>query len=143
MTTEITSQFAPLLPPGVSVTERPAVGEVASINSAPTVSGDTIGASSSEAAEGKNPGTEVFPTIGERPSTEDSLSGVVKNLNDLVQVVHHELKFSLDDEADRMVVQVIDSETDEVIRQIPSDEILALVKHLAESRQGGLLTEQA
>ncbi len=37
-------------------------------------------------------------------------------------------------EADQLVVKVVDSETNEVIRQIPPEELMQLTKHLNELR---------
>ena len=58
----------------------------------------------------------------------------VSNLNQLVRDLHRELKFSVDDDSGETVVKVIDKETDEVVRQIPSAEVLRLRKRLEESR---------
>lgn len=41
-------------------------------------------------------------------------------------------------EADQLIVKVVDSETDEVIRQIPPEELMELTKHLNEL-QGNLV----
>jgi len=67
----------------------------------------------------------------ERPY-EEALNGTVSDLNILAQQMRRELRFSLDDESGEMVVKVIDKETDKVLRQIPSDEILALRKRMAD-----------
>jgi flagellar protein FlaG len=61
----------------------------------------------------------------------------VSNLNDYVQVIRRELQFRVDKETGQTVVTVLDSETREVIRQIPREEVLALARHLG--REKGLL----
>jgi flagellar protein FlaG len=57
----------------------------------------------------------------------------VEEINKHVQVVPRELQFSIDDSSGRMIVQVIDTETDEVVNQIPAEELLAIARHLRET----------
>jgi flagellar protein FlaG len=52
------------------------------------------------------------------------------------------LSFSIDDSTGKTVVMVTDAETGEMIRQIPSEEMLALARSL-EKMQGMLLQQQA
>lgn len=54
--------------------------------------------------------------------------------------VAQELMFSVDDDTGRAVIKIIDSSTDEVIKQIPSEEILAIAKALDKLQ--GLLVRQ-
>jgi flagellar protein FlaG len=51
-----------------------------------------------------------------------------------------DLRFTIDKETGKTVVRIIDSTTDEVIRQIPSEEVLAISK--AIDRMQGLLLKQ-
>jgi len=53
-----------------------------------------------------------------------------------------DLKFSMDLENGKPIIQVIDRETDTVLRQIPSVEMLALSKAL-EKMQGVLMSRSA
>ncbi len=57
---------------------------------------------------------------------------VVNELNDAILGVRRELRFSIDEDSGRAVVQVMDSETGEMIRQLPSEEILAVSRHIRE-----------
>ncbi|MCB1802330.1 MAG: flagellar protein FlaG [Gammaproteobacteria bacterium] len=63
----------------------------------------------------------------------EGLQDVVSNLNQLVRDLHRELQFSVDDDSGETVVKVIDRETDEVVRQIPSEEVMRLRKRLEEA----------
>ena len=69
--------------------------------------------------------------VGPREDESDPahLRELVSNLNQRVQSVHRELKFSVDEDTGRTVIRVINSETEEVIRQIPPDEILAIARN--------------
>jgi flagellar protein FlaG len=64
----------------------------------------------------------------------------VRNLNEFVKPYNTSLSFSVDEESGRLVVKVTDDETKEVIRQLPSEEALALAKALDKLK--GLLIHQ-
>lgn len=61
------------------------------------------------------------------------LDQVVSDLNSLVHDLHRELRFSVDRDSGDTVVKVVDSETDEVLRQIPSEDVMRLRKRLEDA----------
>ena len=61
----------------------------------------------------------------------------VQEMNDYVQNIERDIEFSVDDDTGRTIVQVKDSNTGELIRQIPREEILDIVKSLKDAQ--GLL----
>jgi flagellar protein FlaG len=63
---------------------------------------------------------------------EDELESAVVELNKAVQNMQRNLEFSVDDATGRTVVKVKDRETDEIIRQMPSEEVLKLAQHMHE-----------
>jgi flagellar protein FlaG len=65
--------------------------------------------------------------------SQEALEKVVSQLNAYIQNTQRDVDFSVDDATGRVVVKVIDSESEEVIRQIPSEEMLAISRHLVES----------
>ena len=65
--------------------------------------------------------------------SQKALEKVVSQLNAYIQNSQRDVDFSVDDSTGRVVVKVIDSESEEVIRQIPSEEMLAISRHLVES----------
>lgn len=76
--------------------------------------------------------------------SKETVERVVSELKDYVQNSRRNLDFQVDDVTGRVVVKVIDSNSDTVIRQIPSEEILALSRRLADSikeAQKGMLLE--
>ena len=76
--------------------------------------------------------------------SQEAVERVVSELKDYVQNSRRNLDFQVDDVTGRVVVKVIDSNSDTVIRQIPSEEILALSRRLAESLEDahkGMLLE--
>ena len=62
----------------------------------------------------------------------DDLKQAVSKLNDYVQNVQRNLQFSIDKESGATVVKVIDSKSEKVIRQMPTEETLRLARSLAE-----------
>lgn len=70
------------------------------------------------------------------------LSEAVSRMSDHVQNIRRGLEFSIDEELDRTVITVYDVESEEIIRQIPSEEFLELVRHFNSMGEGGLLNEE-
>ncbi len=68
------------------------------------------------------------------PSSEQELASAVKKINDFFQVVRRDLQFSIDGDSGLTVVKVVDVESGEVIRQIPSEEVLAIAASLDQAR---------
>ena len=64
---------------------------------------------------------------------KEPLQDVVSHLNDLVRELHRKLEFSVDQDSGDTVIKVVDRETDEVVRQIPSEELMHLRKRLQEA----------
>ncbi len=64
----------------------------------------------------------------------DELKSAVIELNKAVQNLQRNLEFSVDDITGQTVVRVVDKETDEVIRQMPSEEVLKLAQHMQEQQ---------
>ena len=58
--------------------------------------------------------------------SRESFDRVVSELEAFVQSVQRNLNFQVDDQTGRVVVSVVDSTNDSVIRQIPSEEMLVL-----------------
>lgn len=81
----------------------------------------------------------------EQVSAEE-LGRAVDTINAHVQNLQRSLQFSVDEELGRTIVKVLDSETDEMIRQIPTEEVLAIARTIqdmtAENRADGLFFEE-
>jgi flagellar protein FlaG len=69
-----------------------------------------------------------------------SIASAVKKLNDYVAPALQTIEFSIDDETDRIVVKVVDTSTQKVLRQIPNEEVLAISKTLDKLQ--GLVVRQ-
>ena len=71
-----------------------------------------------------------------------SVRQAVDDINRSEQVRSNGLRFKVDEETEKTVVSVIDQKTEEVIRQIPSEEALAIAQSL-EQAIGNLIKEKA
>ena len=68
---------------------------------------------------------------------QEALEEIVQNVQDHVQNVQRDLQFTVDDDSGEAIVSVYDSKTKELIRQIPSDEMLKLNQYFSDNK--GLL----
>lgn len=89
----------------------------------------------------ETPPSGLTPTE-QQPSVEH-LKDAVKDINKAMRQSNRNLEFSVDADTSRMVVRLTDTETGELIRQIPSDETLAISRSLGEFQQGLLLRQKA
>ena len=60
------------------------------------------------------------------------IQAAVSELSGFVQTNKRQLNFSIDEGSDKQVVKVIDAESGEIIRQIPTEEVLKLSERLQE-----------
>ena len=57
---------------------------------------------------------------------------LLKQIKTITEDGLYSVRFERDSGSNTLVVKIVDSETDEVIRQIPQEELLELSKHLEE-----------
>ena len=114
-------------------------GEISSIASNRALSGAAKNsrpvAQTDLATVPENGGKALPPKGRELPSpVADSaqISEAVSRINEIVQSIQRDLSFNLDQESGRTIIRVIDSQSGELIRQIPSEEVLAIAKQLRD-----------
>ena len=69
------------------------------------------------------------------PTTEltgEQLREVVQSVEEAIAFVNRSIRFRVDDSTDTLVTLVINRDTNEVIRQVPPEEMLALARRLRE-----------
>ncbi|MFO8044916.1 MAG: flagellar protein FlaG [Halomonas sp.] len=64
------------------------------------------------------------------PPSRDALVEPLQRINEVMR--HYGVQFELGDEASRVITQIIDRESGEVIRQIPAEEVLRVAERLGE-----------
>jgi len=77
-----------------------------------------------------------------QPITQEAVAAAVQSANAYVQSVSSSLQFSLDKDTGHTVVKMIDTQTEEVLRQFPSEEMLAISKSI-DRMQGLLINREA
>lgn len=71
---------------------------------------------------------ETAPPVAELSKTE--LQQAIDVVNQAVALEQRSLSFSIDDVSGRSVIKVIDFETEELIKQIPSEELLKVAQDI-------------
>jgi len=114
---------------GVGMMRIAAQGQIVE---APTVSGSTKVTSSEVTAKTSVTTKEVSQPIVEEQNilkedqeiTKEKLKQAVETVNEFLQINHSSSKFVLHDGLERYFVQVVDAETEEVVKEIPPRKLL-------------------
>jgi flagellar protein FlaG len=81
-------------------------------------------------------GGEALPSIGKelpaRAADSAEISEAVTRINEIVQSVQRDLSFNVDEDSGQTIIRVVDSGSGELIRQIPSEEALAIALQLRD-----------
>lgn len=73
--------------------------------------------------------------IENRAGNEMQLGDAISRVESFLQGQNRNLTFSIDENTERSVVTVLDSDSGDVIRQIPSEELLVLAERIQELQQ--------
>ena len=68
--------------------------------------------------------------------SREELQGIVEKLNEHIQSVQRNLNFSVDDSSGKTVIRVVDTSTEELVRQIPSEDALRISQSIQEQLDG-------
>jgi flagellar protein FlaG len=79
------------------------------------------------------------PAQPQQPDTRQ-LGTAVERINEQLRAAAQNIRFSIDEDTGKTIVRVVDSNSGELIRQIPSEEVLAVSRSL--ERLQGLLLHQ-
>jgi flagellar protein FlaG len=77
------------------------------------------------------PNGAATAATGEEISKEEA-EAIARILNESTKLNDVSLQFRVDEELNRIIVTVVNKETNEIIRQIPPDEVLAIAKRIGE-----------
>lgn len=99
--------------------------------------------------QGSRPGRNQIDIIDNKDSSVEAgradlkipLEEAVERLNGLKEFHDRGIRFSVDEETEKVVIKIVDSGTNEVIRQIPPEEVLNMIRHLNEF-QGLLINKR-
>ena len=115
---------------GIKSAARPPVQPVFVPNTSPGSGSGTVDGQSGSILP-PSPAVQP-PQLAKQPPARADVEQSVAKIADYVQSIQRNLSFSLDESSGQTVMQVIDSETDQVIRQIPSEYVLELAQNLKE-----------
>jgi flagellar protein FlaG len=85
---------------------------------------------------------QAAPAVSGKQTERAELSNAVADLNKVAQAASQGVRFSVDEDTGRTVVKVVDTQTDKVLRQIPTVEALKLWRSI-EQMQGVMLRDKA
>ncbi len=89
-----------------------------------------------------------LPQPAVKPAAEQKadaaqLKNAVENINRALKASNKNLEFSIDNSTEKPVFRLKDSETGEVIRQYPTEDMLAITRAIDQIQQGILLKQEA
>jgi len=88
------------------------------------------------------PGRAPSPALRVEDFTAGELREVATAFSDVVSVVNRDLRILIDESTGRVVTQIVDSETNEVVRQLPPEALLDVARRVADL-VGLLLDEES
>lgn len=130
--TSITSQAADLR------LQNPTAQQTAPRTTPPAASATEAASIAAAAAPSAAAGAVQYPAP--QPTALEQVQQAMEDVRKAITPVAQDLLFSIDEDTGKTVVKVVDASTDEVIRQIPSEEIISIAKALDKLQ--GLLVQQ-
>ncbi len=89
-----------------------------------------------EPVAGESKNAAVQPTVAQLKSAVDNINKILKQNNNA-------LEFNMDADTKKITVKLMDTETGDVIRQFPSEDMLAISRSIDQFQQGLLLKQKA
>lgn len=102
---------------------------------APTAAADSPQAQALQALPGKS-------EANDKPGGRERAESLQRELDEVMKDVQTSLRFRVDDDANRVVVSIVDRESGDVIQQIPSEVSLRIAQRMAELGSG-MINESA
>ena len=89
--------------------------------------------------------TEIKPSNVSQASqpTQEVIAKTAQQLQSFVQSMGRDLSFSVDATPGYNVVRVVNPETGEVVRQLPSEELLKIAQAMQNTNSSGLVNQKA
>lgn len=77
-------------------------------------------------------GTPRTPELTLDEFSEDQLRDVASAFGDVVSLVNRDLRIIIDESTGRIVTQIVDGDTNEVVRQLPPEALLDVARRVAD-----------
>lgn len=88
------------------------------------------------------PVSPVSAAINNKPGSEEQIKQAVQKIQGAVDNLAQNLRFSVDEDTGKTIIKVMDAHTEEIIRQIPTEEAVEIARTL-EKVQGLLFNGKA
>ncbi len=121
-------------------------GNVANSSPAPSKVDASVRSTAPAKDSGKSDAAGVAAANNQASQDKTLVANAVEEVKKAVATTASNLQFSIDDDTGKTVVKIVDEASQQVIRQIPSKEMLELAKALGEgcgSKSGLLLKNEA
>jgi len=115
---------------------------VQNINSSPAQTEQHAGVGSNRPVVAGEPAVSEPKSATVQP-TVAQLKNVVDNINNILKQKNNALEFNMDADTKKLTVKLVDTETGDVIRQFPSEDMLAISRSIERFQQGLLLKQKA
>ncbi|MGE5396023.1 MAG: flagellar protein FlaG [Chitinophagales bacterium] len=66
-------------------------------------------------------------------ATPETINKAAAEVNQTMEVLSHSLRFRVDDKTERVQVQIVDIQNDQIIKEIPPDQMLDLAAKIKET----------
>lgn len=111
-----------------------------------TLSGSTASSRTPVASGSSTSDVTTTSAVAQARTSEtvspEQLQAATESIKAFVQPINSGLEFAIDKDSGRTLVKVIDQQTKEIVRQIPSEEVLNIAKAL-DKLQGLLIQNKA
>lgn len=81
----------------------------------------------------------VKPRGEEEKAEQENPTLLTERINKLLAQANSRLSIKVDKETAKVIYQILDSETGEILRQVPPEELLRLAAHMAKLSTGNLI----
>ena len=81
--------------------------------------------------------------VAEQHASTEQVKNAVDNINNALKQSNKNLEFSVDESTKKQMFKLKDVETGDVIRQYPTEEMLAISRAIDQMQQGLLLKQEA
>ncbi|MBY0483158.1 flagellar protein FlaG [Nitrosomonas sp.] len=88
------------------------------------------------------PVSTVRPKVDNKTESDEQIRQAVQNIQGAVDNLAHNLRFSIDEDTGKTIIKVVDTHTDEVIRQFPTEQAIEIARTL-DKVQGLLFNDKA
>lgn len=110
-----------------------------------TITTQPAGSTATQTAQAVQAANTITPKLIEQAAeslTGEKLADLAEQMDEFVGSFNQGLKFRVDEDSGRHIVSVVDTHSGDVIRQIPTEELLDVIARLADA-SGGLIHVKA